>query len=303
MIRRRSLTGLTAAIVLLQLNCVGTSDPALDAVLDGGALPYPDGGEPRDGRRDAGRTDDDDDSARDSGRPHEDGTGKDSGAGEDRDAGDDTGPGEDIDAGKDSGTGDSGSPAIVGGGVIALEDEPGPRPYLQTPTDHSMWISWWTDTGAESTVEYGTSEELLDRTATGSTADVAPGAASYHLVKLDGLSPDTRYWYRVKTGSNVSRVYRFRTLPPPGDKTGHFRFLIVGDHQIIDEPRHAKMVEAARDKLVEKYGGYIEDAVRLHLGVGDQVDVGTVDHWRNLHFKQSALLTPYIPTMTIVGKS
>ncbi|MDF2692765.1 MAG: phosphohydrolase, partial [Labilithrix sp.] len=135
----------------------------------------------------------------------------------------------------------------------------------------------------------------------GASADLAPGAATYHLVKLDGLSADTRYWYRVKTGANVSRVYRFRTLPPPGDKTGHFRFLIIGDHQIIDEPRHTKMVAAARDKVVEKFGGYIEDAVRLNVNVGDQVDVGNVDHWRNLHFKQSALLTPYIPTTTIVG--
>ncbi|WP_394837699.1 fibronectin type III domain-containing protein [Pendulispora rubella] len=162
-----------------------------------------------------------------------------------------------------------------------------------------MWVSWWTDTGTESNVEFGIAEASLDRSATGSTQDL--GAASYHLVKLDNLSPDTRYWYRVKTGTQVSRTYRFRTLPPPGDKQGHFRFLIIGDHQIIDQPRHTKMVAAARDKIVEKFGGYIEDAIRLNVNVGDQVDVGNVEHWRNLHFKQSALITPYIPTTTIVG--
>ncbi|WP_394826896.1 fibronectin type III domain-containing protein [Pendulispora albinea] len=194
---------------------------------------------------------------------------------------------------------DAGS-GVTGGGIIPVEDEPGPRPYLQTPTDHSMWVSWWTNTGTESKVEFGTGEASLNRTASGTTTELASDA-SYHLVKLDGLTADTRYWYRVTTGTSVSRVYRFRTLPAPGTKPDHFRFLIIGDHQIIDQPRHTKMVAAARDEVVEKFGGYIEDAIRLNVNVGDQVDVGNVDHWRNLHFKQSALLTPYIPTTTIVG--
>jgi len=41
--------------------------------------------------------------------------------------------------------------------------------------------------------------------------------------------------------------------------------------------------------------------VDLILNIGDQVDVGTLNHWRNLHFEYGKLITPNIPSMTTVG--
>lgn len=35
--------------------------------------------------------------------------------------------------------------------------------------------------------------------------------------------------------------------------------------------------------------------------VGDQVDVGTLDHYENVHFKKNRKLSPYLPILTTVG--
>jgi hypothetical protein len=45
----------------------------------------------------------------------------------------------------------------------------------------------------------------------------------------------------------------------------------------------------------------IEEVIDFILMPGDQVDVGTLDHYRNLHFKQCGLVSPNIPIMTTVG--
>ncbi|MCX4026723.1 metallophosphoesterase family protein [Endozoicomonas sp. SM1973] len=174
------------------------------------------------------------------------------------------------------------------------------KPYLQSPTESSIWISWKTVKGAESLVEYGLNSSDLNQKATGNNQLLAIGYR-YHGVQLTGLQPDTLYHYRVKTGEEYSAVYRFRTQPKVGERSGHYRILVMGDHQIRNQNRYEQLVKAAKSKLEEKYSIPIEESINLVLNVGDQVDVGTLDHYENLHFAQSAAISPNVPIMTTVG--
>ena len=86
------------------------------------------------------------------------------------------------------------------------------EPYLQSPGPTSMVVGWETAAGNGSEVEYGL-DAALGQAATGSSI-ASGGGAFIHHVELTGLTPDTRYYYRVITGTTVSATHFFRTPPP-----------------------------------------------------------------------------------------
>jgi len=176
----------------------------------------------------------------------------------------------------------------------------GLRPYLQTPRPDSMWVSWFTDSAPTGTIEWGTSAGSLVNTVT-TALDVLGTGFNYHSGKITGLSPSTYYYYRIRNDTNVSATFRFRTPPPLGTKTGTMRVLVMGDNQIIAEDRYSKLVACAKDKIETMYGVPIEEAIDFILMPGDMVDVGTLDHYRNLHFKQCGLVSCNLPIMTTIG--
>lgn len=175
------------------------------------------------------------------------------------------------------------------------------RPYLQTIRPDSVWTNWWSNNASDSFVDWGTSEDQLTNTITGAMQNLGTNY-HYHSAKLTGLQPGTFYYYRVRTEQQTSDVFRFRTPPALGTKTGRFRVLVIGDNQIVSsERRWEKLVARAKIKLEETYGVPLEECVDFILNPGDQVDVGTLDHWRNLHFDYGRAITPNLPSMTTVG--
>lgn len=176
----------------------------------------------------------------------------------------------------------------------------GIRPYLQTPRPDSMWVSWFSDNAPVGEIQWGTSAGNLTNTVS-AALDVLGTGYHYHAGRITGLSPNSYYYYRVKNGTNQSDVFRFRTPPPVGTKTGRMRVLVMGDNQIISENRYEKLIACAKDKIETTYGLPIEEVIDFILMPGDQVDVGTLDHYRNLHFKQCGLISPNIPIMTTIG--
>ncbi len=173
-------------------------------------------------------------------------------------------------------------------------------PYLQSPTESSIWVSWKTSSGNSSKVEYGLSADSLLLFSNGNTQALASDYL-YHTTQLTHLQPDTTYFYRIITDNEVSDTYQFVTPPVKGDVSGHIRMLVMGDHQIRGENRYEQLVAAAKTKIEELYGLPIEKSINLVLNDGDQVDVGTLDHYENLHFAQSAAISPNVPIMTTVG--
>lgn len=183
-------------------------------------------------------------------------------------------------------------------------------PYLQTATPTSIYVSWKTESNPETIVEYGTSDSDLNVTVTGNTNIFTdsgyPGNYFYHNVKLVNLSANTKYYYRIKTGAEVSAVYSFKTLPNPGQaatEDGHIRFLIMGDNQLKAVPRYDSLVSAAKRKIRQKWGAALspDDNIAMTFMVGDQVDIGTLDHYEHVHFNKNRGLSGNIPIQTTVG--
>jgi acid phosphatase type 7 len=64
-------------------------------------------------------------------------------------------------------------------------------PYLQSATPTSLVVRWRTDSTEASVVSYGTDRAQLTSTAK------AEGISSEHIVQLNGLKPNTKYYYAV----------------------------------------------------------------------------------------------------------
>ena len=189
---------------------------------------------------------------------------------------------------------------LLSGGIVAQVE-----PYLSSPSDTSIWVSWRTDTQKESVVEFGLASEQLVNIAEGECDSLGEGYM-WHTVKLSGLTPDTRYYYRTVSGTDTSKIQRFRTQPPVGTDTGHYRFAIIGDHQVIADDRYERTVEACKQKSIEKWATsssdtLIEDHLRMLVCDGDQVNEGTLVQYKTMHFGQSRPLMSNIPIMTVVG--
>lgn len=183
-------------------------------------------------------------------------------------------------------------------------------PYLQAPATTSMTVSWKTESNPESIVEFGSSKDALTRTASADAVIFSdtgyPANYYYHTVKMDGLQANTKYYYRIKTGTRNSQIHSFRTLPLPGQPAtadGHLRFLVIGDNQMRDLPRFDSIVSAAYRKIAKTWGYDKEpsDNITMTVMVGDQVDVGTLDHYENVHFKKNRKISGLLPTQTLVG--
>ena len=73
-------------------------------------------------------------------------------------------------------------------------------PYLETLRPDSVWVTWWTDAGTQSAVDFGTAPAQLTQQAAGTVQQKAAGY-HYHSVILTGLQPSTYYYYCVRSGA------------------------------------------------------------------------------------------------------
>ena len=99
-------------------------------------------------------------------------------------------------------------------------------PYLQMATDSSIVVRWRTDLTTDSVVRYGDAPDNLTLSASAATA------TTEHEVTLNGLLPDTRYYYSVgssgQTLSGGDTGHFFATAPTPGTATPT-RVWVIGD--------------------------------------------------------------------------
>lgn len=68
-------------------------------------------------------------------------------------------------------------------------------PYLMVATTSSIKVRWRSDIAGNSVVRYGTSPSSLTGTATDNTA------TTEHIVQINGLSPNTKYYYSIGSGN------------------------------------------------------------------------------------------------------
>jgi len=99
-------------------------------------------------------------------------------------------------------------------------------PYMQSNTHESIIFMWRTSTTTDTKVWYGTDPNNLNLTK------VISNNVKDHIVKVDGLSALTTYYYAVGTTSGVlaggTASYTFKTHPVPGTPTPT-RIWAIGD--------------------------------------------------------------------------
>jgi len=128
-------------------------------------------------------------------------------------------------------------------------------PWLQMPESDGMTIMWETTTETAGEVYWGTTMAFTDSVSTSPTF--------IHEVTIDGLAPDTRYYYGVRVGDSLvaGPDYYFNTKPPDDAPV---RIVIWGDNR-TDYVSHEHVVDAM-----------IERDADLAINVGDVVTNGGV---------------------------
>jgi hypothetical protein len=177
------------------------------------------------------------------------------------------------------------------------------NPYLQDATPTSIRIMWESSGGSESTVEWGLTT-ALGNTASG-TSQTGFLLTQIHDTQITGLQPDTRYYYRVKTGSAQSSIYNFIT-PPLKNSEKAFNILLMSDMQ-QDSGNPSQYYEMCHDGVAD----YIIDLtgssdiaaqIGCYMIPGDLVDNGLIySQWENTFFDPCDNITPYTPLYPVLG--
>ncbi|MEP7237118.1 MAG: metallophosphoesterase [Ferruginibacter sp.] len=100
-------------------------------------------------------------------------------------------------------------------------------PYLQIGKQDSITIRWRSSTTTNSKVTWGT---VFGSYPNSFTMDVATPVTE-HIVRIGGLSADTKYWYTIGSTTltlQATNTNYFLTLPP-SNTTRKLRFLAIGD--------------------------------------------------------------------------
>lgn len=151
-------------------------------------------------------------------------------------------------------------------------------PYLQLAGPTGITVVFRTDAPAVGRVRYGTSPQAL----TASVVDTAAG--TQHVLKLQGLTPSTRYFYAVDLdGAPVATgdSLRFRTYPTPGTEEA-FRLFAWGD---------SGTGNAAQLAVADRMAAQVGDAA-LSLILGDIIyDAGEAQNYDPRYF------SPYAPLL------
>ncbi|MDP1676043.1 MAG: T9SS type A sorting domain-containing protein [Bacteroidota bacterium] len=171
--------------------------------------------------------------------------------------------------------------------------------YLQSPSPTSIYISWHDTSSTGTNVEYGISSSLGSVAA--GTSEIIGASYRWHTVLLTGLTPNTEYRYKTKSGNNISQELKFKTQPMPG-YTGKIRFLLLSDTHNSDTSKPMKVLTAAKKKITELYGADVQNQLNAVLHSGDIVMSGnSIDEFPKLYFMPMSVFSNSVPFLTVQG--
>lgn len=170
------------------------------------------------------------------------------------------------------------------------------HPYLQWATQTGMTVRWETSRPSSSIVHWGEKVEFVEsddqKTPVFAGKREAKGRRKLHEVRLDGLKPNTPYYYRVETVDDLGRrlwgeVLSFQTAP---DKDVPFAFAVISDTQ--GNPKVSGQVA--------KHAWALRPNFLLHPG--DLVDTGTVkEQWLGDFFASMRPLFERVAFFPVLG--
>ncbi|MDR0336870.1 MAG: metallophosphoesterase [Planctomycetaceae bacterium] len=105
-----------------------------------------------------------------------------------------------------------------------LVDSP---PVLQCPSETGMTVVWAVGIPATGWVEFGTEKGKLDQIASGEKNGLLPYHDRFLQIRLSGLKPNTRYFYRTATASfKYINAYKFERGEP--EYSNVYSFVTLG---------------------------------------------------------------------------
>ena len=130
-------------------------------------------------------------------------------------------------------------------------------PYLQNATPRTMAVQWRTDVPVPGGVHFGTDSNDLHRASRVATAK------TNHLIELDGLQPDTRYYYAIVAEDSVLAGGSDHSFVTPPAQPKPTRVWVIGDSGTASQG--STWPQAVRDAYLE-YTGERDTDVWLMLG-------------------------------------
>lgn len=165
-------------------------------------------------------------------------------------------------------------------------------PYLQVQTSNSMILRWRTDQDTKGLVRYGQTPESATNIARHS------GTLREHIVRMDNLRPDSRYYYAVGLETNAwfnapGDTYSFLTAPVAGPPRPA-RVWVIGDSGTATTNQFA-----VRDAFYQFSAGRIPD---LWLMLGDNAyGTGTDAQYQKAVFDPYSWLLRQSPLWPTLG--
>lgn len=159
------------------------------------------------------------------------------------------------------------------------------KPYLQFGTQDGMTVMWQTSRPGSSVVNYGPTSTCENELA-------ASGEGPIHEVRIEGLEPETQYFYRTVTTDDAGRSIESRvsTFSTAVRKETPFAFAIISDTQTNADIAHRVATHAWAQR----------PSFLLHPG--DLVETGTNDsHWTQHFFPSLHPLISRVPFYSVLG--
>lgn len=160
------------------------------------------------------------------------------------------------------------------------------KPYLMNPTDSSIVVLWRTKEAAPSKVVYGTDSLKMAMEIKDTAQQVQ------HMVLINSLIPDRKYFYRAISGDYQSPVHHFHTHGP--SKKNSFKFMVISDTQKWYSPW--TMTEQLNEIMLREDPDFI-------LTVGDNAHISDVNsaYGYKLFFDYLAPALNHIPIYPNAG--
>lgn len=177
------------------------------------------------------------------------------------------------------------------------------EPYLQVMTSESVTVRWETSDGAESRVVWGTDQQTLGSQTEGTWWESAD-ASSLHEVAITGLSPATRYWYRVESGASTSGPFDFVT---PAAASAEADVTLVAMSDMQKDSGNPNVFEGiVQDGVIPfvtaERGTDLPSALSFAMVPGDLVDNGwSYGEFADDFFGPAAPLFRHVPVYPVPG--
>jgi len=175
------------------------------------------------------------------------------------------------------------------------------EPYLQNATPNSIIIMWEYSNWDISYVEWGDTTTLENVDST--TFEITNSPSCLFTAHVNGLEPNTKYYYQVNTGNHKSSVYSFVTPNIALDEES-INIIAMSDMQIdTDYPdKFAEINHGIINYFKQNYIGPVNQNLDLVLIPGDLVKTGTnYNHWKDHFFAQSKELFSEVPFYPVLG--